>query len=179
MNKISNYLLLLASALYCFFLHLFIALLNSTFSQIGIHCFVPSLFLFIPTLLNKNSSLVLIIFNGFILDYHLHLPLGFNVFLLLCFHLLTQGNFKLSDNYNLSSSITLPIVINISFFVCLYCVTQLQIFSKNEWNLTKFFTDLLASIIMLLIFLRPHLQILKILTSKTRSLPIEKSLVKE
>ena len=149
MNKISNYLLLLASALYCFFLQLIIALLNSTFSQIGIHCFVPSLFLFIPTLLNKNSSLVLIIFNGFILDYHLHLPLGFNVFLLLCFHLLTQGNFKLSDNHNSSSSITLPIVINVSFFVCLYCVTQLQIFSKNEWKFSGFFVFLMELLIIL------------------------------
>jgi hypothetical protein len=128
MNKISNYLLLLASALYCFILHLFITLLNSTLAQIGIHCLVPSLFLFTPTLLNKNSSLVLIIFNGFLLDYHLHLPLGFNVFLLLSFHLLTQGNLKLSDNYNSSSSITLPSSNQCFFFrlfILLYAIADI------------------------------------------------------
>ena len=58
MNKISNYLLLLASALYCFILHLFITLLNSTLAQIGIYCLIPSLFLFTPHLLSKNFSLV-------------------------------------------------------------------------------------------------------------------------
>lgn len=179
MNKISNYLLLLASALYCFILHLFITLLNSTLAQIGIYCLIPSLFLFTPPLLSKNFSLVLIIFNGFMLDYHHQLPLGFNVFLLIGFHLLTHGNFKLSSNYESSISRTLPILINVSFFFCLYFFTQLQISSSNEWNLSKFFPDLLVSIIMLFFFLRPHLQILQILTTKSHSLPIDKSLVKE
>ena len=179
MNKISNYLLLLASALYCFILHLFITLLNSTLAQIGIYCLIPSLFLFTPPLLSKNFSLVLIIFNGFMLDYHHQLPLGFNVFLLVGYHLLIQGNFKLNINYESSISRTLPILINVSFFFCLYFFTQFQIFSSNEWNLSRFFTDLLVSIIMLFFFLRPHLQILQILTTKSHSLPIDKSLVKE
>jgi hypothetical protein len=55
----------------------------------------------------------------------------------------------------------------------------LQISSSNEWNLSKFFPDLFVSIIMFFFFLRPHLQILQILTTKSHSLPIDKSLVKE
>ena len=178
MNKLTNYVLFLVSAFYFFLIHLFISQLNSSLSQVGFYFFIPSLFLFNPPLLNKDFSLMLIVFNGFLLDYHCNLPYTLNVFLLIWVHLVTQNGLKLNNLNDLRNGRALLLLINFSFFIFLYLFTHFQTTYLNTWNPSKFFSDLLTSTILLFFCLRPHLMILQFLTTRTVLPPSEKTMVK-
>ncbi len=178
MNKLSNYILFFVSAIYFFLIHLFISQLNSSLSQVGFYFFIPSLFLFTPPLLNKDFSLMLIVLNGFLLDYHCNLPYALNVFLLIWVHLVTQNGLKLNNLNDLGNGRALLLLINFSFFIFLYLLTHFQTTYLNTWNPSKFFSDLLTSTILLFFCLRPHLMILQFLTTRTVLPPSEKTMVK-
>ena len=178
MNKLSNYILFFVSAIYFFLIHLFISQLNSSLSQVGFYFFIPSLFLFTPPLLNKDFSLMLIVLNGFLLDYHCNLPYALNVFLLIWVHLVTQNGLKLNNLNDLRNGTALLLLINFSFFIFLYLLTHFQTTYLNTWNPSKFFSDLLTSTILLFFCLRPHLMILQFLTTRTVLPPSEKTMVK-
>jgi len=165
-NRLGKYFLLLATVVYFFLMIIILSLVNSTLSQVGIYLVLPALFLAIPSTLNKYLGRSLVIINGFLLDFHCSLPLGFSVFFLMLVYLIVEDQIKLPIFKNVNDRRIVMIFINSLFFFGLFVVSIVDGFSLTPWIPFKFFSDLFVSSTILFFILPSHYAIVSLLDKK-------------
>lgn len=152
---------------------------NSTIGQFGAFIFIPAAFLILPTIISKKESIVIITFNGLLLDYHNYLPLGFCPFILLLIYIFLEKQLSLTKTSNFVDNRFLFVVLNISISVALFVFTKLEVSGISNWELSRFLVDIFLSSIVLFYIFHPLTFFLEQFTTKFRALgPSNSSTVK-